>query len=167
MDISITEMQYPLEFRQKDAKALGTFLQHRQSVQLIGMKRVGISNFLRFFLYHKDIRRQYLPGDGKNLFIPVDLNNLIEREIFPFWRLTFKRVVDAVEEAVVDNIIKQKINELFDTSIQTGDAFLTFDGLRSSLALLVKAQIYPTIFLIRFDRLVNAVTPEFLNNLQA
>src|SRR5690242_9453304 len=108
MDISITEMQYPLEFREKDAKALGTFLMHRQSVQLIGMKRVGISNFLRFFLFHKDIKRQYLPQDGKNLFIPVDLNNLIERELFPFWRLTFKRIVDAVEMSLIDARLKEK-----------------------------------------------------------
>lgn len=167
MDISTTEMQYPLLFRRKEAKALGTYLQHRQSVQLIGMKRVGISNFLRFFLYHKDIKRQYLPQDGKNLFIPVDLNNLIEREVFPFWRLTFKRIVDSVEASVLDNTVKQKINELFVNSIQSGDLFLTFDGVRASLMELVKAQIYPTIFLIRFDRLKNVVTPEFLNNLQA
>lgn len=167
MDISITEMQYPLSFREKDAKTLGAHLVHRQNVQLVGMKRVGISNFLRFFLYHKDIKRQYLPQDGKNLFIPVDLNNLIEREIFPFWRLTFKRIVDAVEQSVVDAALKQKINDLFVTSIQSGDVFLTFDGVRESLAELVKAQIYPTIFLLRFDRLKDAVTLEFLNNLQA
>ncbi|HSD98351.1 MAG TPA: helix-turn-helix domain-containing protein [Patescibacteria group bacterium] len=167
MDISITEMQYPLNFREKDAKVLGTFLMHRQSVQLVGMKRVGISNFLRFFLYHKDIRRQYLPQDGKNLFIPVDLNNLIEREIFPFWRLTFKRIVDAVEHSVVDAKIKQKINDLFVSSIQSGDVFLTFDGVRTALVELVNAQIYPTIFLLRFDRLKTAASLDFLNNLQS
>ncbi len=167
MEANVTEMQYPLLFREKDAKVLGTHIQHRQSVQLLGMKRVGISNFLRFFLYHKDIRRLYLPQDGKNLFIPVDLNNLIEREIFPFWRLTFKRLVDAVENTLLDTKIKQKINDLFVASIQSGDAFLTFDGVRESLAELVKAQIYPTIFLLRFDRLKDAVNPGFLNNLHA
>ena len=167
MDISITEMQYPLEFREKDAKALGTFLMHRQSVQLIGMKRVGISNFLRFFLFHKDIKRQYLPQDGKNLFIPVDLNNLIERELFPFWRLTFKRIVDAVDTSLIDARLKEKINNLFVASIQTGDAFLTFDGVREALVELTRASVYPTVFLLRFDRLKQAVNMEFLNNLQA
>lgn len=167
MDIAITEMQYPLDFREKDAKQLGTFLMHRQSVQLIGMKRVGISNFLRFFLYHKDIKRQYLPQDGKNLFIPVDLNDLIEREIFPFWRLTFKRIVDVVNASVLDAKLKEKINNLFVTSIQSGDVFLTFDGVRTALVELVNASVYPTIFLLRFDRLKNAVNTEFLNNLQS
>lgn len=167
MDISVTEMHYPLDFREQDAKTLGSYLQHRQSVQLIGMKRVGISNFLRFFLYHKNIRSKYLPQDGKNLFIPVDLNNLIEREVFPFWRLTFKRIVDAVENSLLDSSLKQKISDLFDNSIQSGDVFLTFDGVRESLVELVKANIYPTIFLLRFDRLADVVTPEFLNNLQS
>lgn len=167
MDISVTEMQYPLGFRSQDARLLGDNLQHRHSVEFIGMKRVGISNFLRFFLYHKDIKRQYLPQDGKNLFIPVDLNDLIEREIFPFWRLTFKRIVDTVESNLFDTNIKQKISDLFVNSIQSGDLFLTFDGVRESLVQLVKANIYPTIFLLRFDRLSDAVTPEFFNNLQS
>ena len=167
MDISVTEMQYPLSFRSHEARLLGDNLQHRHSVEFVGMKRVGISSFLRFFLYHKDIKRQYLPQDGKNLFIPVDLNDLIEREIFPFWRLTFKRIVDTVESSVFDITLKQKINDLFVNSIQSGDLFLTFDGVRESLVQLVKANIYPTIFLLRFDRLSDAVTPEFFNNLQS
>lgn len=167
MDISVTEMQYPLRFREQDGKVLGDHIQHRHSVELVGMKRVGISSFLRFFLYHKDIRKQYLPQDGKNLFIPVDLNNLIEREIFPFWRLTFKRIVDTVEASLLDTDIKQKISELFVNSIQSGDLFLTFDGVRESLVELVKANIYPTLFLLRFDRLSQAATPEFFNNLQS
>lgn len=167
MDISVTETSYPLQFREADATTLGSHLQHQHSVQLIGMKRVGISNFLRFFLFHEDIKKQYLPHDGESLFIPVDLNNLIEREIFPFWRLTFKRIVDAVELSSVHDKVKQKIANLFDNSIQSGDVFLTFDGVRESLTELVKAGIYPTIFLIRFDRLSKAVTPEFFNNLQS
>jgi hypothetical protein len=167
MDISITEMQFPLGFRDKDARALGIQLEHRQSVQLIGMKRVGISNFLRFFLYHKDIKRLYIPKDGKILLIPIDLNNLIEREVFPFWRLTFKRIVDTVESSVLDTSLKQKISDLFDNSIQSGDLFLTFDGVRESLVELVKASIYPTLFFLRFDRMSDSATPEFLNNLQA
>ncbi|HEX7042500.1 MAG TPA: hypothetical protein VF189_04575, partial [Patescibacteria group bacterium] len=167
MDISVTEMHYPLSFRVSDARLLGDNLKHRHNIELVGMKRVGISNFLRFFLYHKDIKRQYLPQDGKNLFIPVDLNNLIEREIFPFWRLTFKRIVDTVESSVFDNAVKQKINDLFANSIQSGDLFLTFDGVRESLLLLVKENIYPTFFLLRFDRLSDVVTPEFFSNLQS
>lgn len=167
MDISVTEMYYPVSFRAKEAKLLGEHLQNRHSVELIGIKRVGISNFLRFFLYHKDIKKQYMPQDGKQLFIPIDLNNLIEREIFPFWRLTFKRIVDTVESSLLDGAIKQKISDLFVNSIQSGDLFLTFDGVRESLAELVKANIYPTMFFLRFDRLTNAVTPEFFNNLQS
>lgn len=165
MDVAPTEVEYPLSFRSTSAKALGGHLQNRHSVQMIGMKRVGISNFLRFFLYHKDIKSTYLPQDGKQLFIPVDLNNLLERELFPFWRLTFKRIVDSVEQSQFDEKLKEKISKLFVQSIQSGDLFLTFDGVRESLVQLVHAGIYPTIFFIRFDRLAHAATPEFFNNL--
>ncbi len=167
MDIATTETSYPLLFREADAKTLGLHLQHQRSVELVGMKRVGISNFLRFFLYNKDVKQKYFPRNGEDLFIPVDLNNLIEREIFPFWRLMFKRIVDAVEVSLIDEHTKEKIAHLFDTSIQSGDVFLTFDGVRESLIELIKAGVSPTIFLLRFDRLANAVTPEFFNNLHS
>src|SRR5258706_14019237 len=95
----IPESHYPLAFRQEEAKKLGKYLEQRRSVNLIGMRRVGISNFLRFFLYHKDIVSTYISSQQKHIFIPVDLNDLVEREIYPFWALTLKRVVDACETA--------------------------------------------------------------------
>lgn len=167
MDNHIAETGYPLSFRQDLAHVLGDHLQHQRSVELVGMKRVGINNFLRFFLFHQDIKRQYMPQDGKHFFILVDLNDLIEREIFPFWRLAFKRIADAVENSVLSENIKKKISSLFVASIQTGDLFLTYDGVREALALLAQENMHPTLFLTRFDRLKDAVTPEFFNNLQS
>ena len=102
----IIEATYPLSFRSADAKKLGKHLSHHESVVLIGMKRVGISNFLRFFLYHKDIQKTYIKN-GKNLFIPIDLNDLVELEIFPFWMLVLKRVVDTVESSRLPTDVKR------------------------------------------------------------
>ncbi|MEK9178445.1 MAG: hypothetical protein AAB801_01545, partial [Patescibacteria group bacterium] len=78
----IIESLYPLDFRKEDSERLGALLSQRRSVALVGMKRVGISNFLRFFLNHRDIAKTYLRG-GNHFFIPVDLNDLVERETFP------------------------------------------------------------------------------------
>lgn len=167
MDTQVIEAQYPFSFRKDIAKTLGEHLQHQHSVELVGMKRVGINNFLRFFLFHEGIKKEYMPQDGKHFFILVDLNDLIEREMFPFWRLTFKRIVDAVEGSLMKDEIKKKISDLFVACIQSGDLFLTYDGVREALNLLVRENIYPTLFLTRFDRLKDAVTPEFFNNLQA
>lgn len=167
MDNHIAETGYPLSFREDLAHVLGDHLQHQRSVELVGMKRVGINNFLRFFLFHQDIKKQYMPQDGRHFFILVDLNDLIEREIFPFWRLAFKRIADAVENSTLSEGIKAKISSLFVASIQTGDLFLTYDGVREALALLAAENLYPTLFLTRFDRLKTAATPEFFNNLQA
>lgn len=166
MDTQVTEATYPASFRQEIAKTLGEHLQHQHSVELVGMKRVGINNFLRFFLFNKAIRKEYIPQDGHHFFIYIDLNDLIEREVFPFWRLTFKRIADAVENSNLSDVIKKKVADIFVACIQSGDLFLTYDGVRETLALLVKENMYPTLFLTRFDRLKDAVTPEFFSNLQ-
>lgn len=164
---TVIEAAYPLDFRREDAEELGDHLQHFHSVELVGMKRVGISNFLRFFLFHKQIKEQYLPHNGAHVFILIDLNDLIEREVFPFWRLAFKRIVDAIEEHDLSPEIKKKISSLFVSSIQSGDLFLTYDGVREALTLLARSGVQPVLFLSRFDRLKDVVTPEFFDNLQA
>lgn len=166
MENHIPEASYPLTFRQEEAKKLGKYLELRRSVNLIGMRRVGISNFLRFFLHNKDIVQTYISKKQKHLFIPVDLNNLVERELYPFWALTLKRVVDASETADLPDTTKEKINSLFLTSIQSQDLFLVIDTIRKALTLLVENNIYPTLFFLRFDRLQDAFNPSFFDNLE-
>ena len=55
MEHGIVETSYPLDFREDDAALLGEHLRHRHSVDIVGMKRVGISNFLRYALYRPDV----------------------------------------------------------------------------------------------------------------
>ncbi|KKR76691.1 MAG: hypothetical protein UU21_C0005G0017 [Candidatus Levybacteria bacterium GW2011_GWA2_40_8] len=161
----IIEINYPLDFRSTDAEKLGILLSNRRSVALVGMKRVGISNFLRFFLYHKDIAKTYLRGD-KHFFISVDLNDLVERETFPFWVLTLKRIADATETSGLSPSIKKKISDYFLDSIQSQDLFLTIDCVRKSLLALADAGFLPSIFFLRFDRMKDSLSPEFLANLE-
>ena len=166
MENGIIESSYPITFRKDDAASLGAHLKNHQSVVLIGMKRVGISNFLRFFLNHKDIAKTYI-GDGMtHLFIPVDLNDLVEREVTPFWILTLKRILDVVSKRPFGKDLKKKIEMLFLDSIQSQDLFLTIDCLRRSLIALSENGIVPTIFFLRFDRMKDAITHELFANLQ-
>ncbi len=165
MQQTIIEEFYPIEFRSEDAKKLGQLLKNRRSVVLVGMKRVGISNFLRYFLNHSQVSEHYIK-DTDHLFITVDLNDLVEREIFPFWILTFKRISDFVEENIDDTEIKKKISQLFLDSIQSQDLFLTIDGIRKSLALLTNNGYKPTIFFLRFDRIIESATHTFFGNFQ-
>lgn len=160
------EKYYPISFRKNDANILGKHLANRHSVVLIGMKRVGISNFLRFFLYHKDIAKTYIKDGENHLFIPVDLNDLVEREVSPFWTLTLKRIMDAVEKSAIKQEFKKQIETLFLDSIQSQDLFLTIDSVRQALIKIVDAGFLPTIFFVRFDRMKDVVTHEFFANLQ-
>jgi hypothetical protein len=166
MNSSVIESSYPLTFRKHDAKTLGEHLRLRHSVELVGMKRVGISNFLRFFLNHQDIVPHYISAEQQHLFIPVDLNNLVEFKIFPFWILTFKRLVDALDAYPNHAQLKSKISKLFLSSIQSQDLFLTVENIRQSLVEIIRADISPTIFFIRFDRLQDVATGELFANLQ-
>ncbi len=164
MKSPIIEAEYPITFRQQEALELGENIKLRHWVVLIGMKRVGISNFLRFFINHKDVPRKYISGSTSYLFIPVDLNDLIELGISSFWTLTFKRIVDCLEG--LDNKIKNSIEKLFSNAIRSQDPFMTIEGVRKSLVTMVEAGIMPTIFLIRFDRIKDFLTAEFFANLQ-
>ncbi|MBI3485466.1 helix-turn-helix domain-containing protein [Candidatus Daviesbacteria bacterium] len=167
MDKSIIEANFPISFRADDALSLGKNLQNRRNVVLVGMKRVGIGSFIRFFLYHPEISKTYIQDDQNHLFIPVDLNNLVEREIFPFWILTLKRIVDEVEKSpILKDDVKKYIESLFLDSIQSKDLFLLIESLRKSLVKIVESGVLPTIFFIRFDRMKDAATPEFFDNLQ-
>lgn len=163
---SIVETQYPVNFREKEAKELGERLKHRQSVNMVGVKRIGISNFLKFFMYNKDIIKTYIGDNREHIFIPVDLIDLVELEIFPFWTLTLKRIVDETERSNLPQSVKSKISSLFLNSIQSQDLFLLMDSIRQSLQLIISEGLLPTIFFNRFDRIASVFTPSFFDNLQ-
>jgi hypothetical protein len=157
---------FPLIFRYEDAKELGSHLSNRHSVVLLGIKRVGISNFLRFFISREDVIRNYLTDSEKRLFIPVNLNDLVECEIAPFWTLTLKRILDAVENSEIEEEVKKEIRDIFLESIQLQDLFFTIDSVRDAIKKIIEQGYLPTLFFIRFDRLGNSVTPEFFANLE-
>lgn len=166
MEKKISELDYPIDFRSPDAETLGSHLLHRHNVNLIGMKRVGISNFLRFFLYRPDIVTAYISKKEKHLFIPVDLNDLIEREVYPFWTLTLKRIIDTVERSVLPGVDREKLERWFDDSIQAQDLFLVIESVRKSLIEILDSDVYPTIFFLRFDRMGDVINQSFFDNLQ-
>lgn len=167
MENLVVETTYPLIFREEDARKLGKYLQEHHSVVLIGMRRVGINNFLRFFLYHKDIIPTYISKTDKHIFIPVDLNDLVEREMFPFWILTLKRIVDVVQmSSFFDKKTKKEVERYFLDSIQSKELFLTIDCIRKTLLLIIQNGVFPTLFFLRFDRIKDAASAEFFDNLQ-
>ena len=166
MDNEVIEALYPISFRKHDAETLGQHLKNRHSVVLIGIKRVGISNFLRFFLNNKKIVTTYIGDGNSHLFIPVDLNDLVEREVFPFWILTLKRIYDSIENSSLTKQTKEYIERLFLDCMQSKDTFLTIESVKKSLAKITQENLLPTIFFIRFDRLKDIITQELFGNLQ-
>lgn len=165
MEFEVIEQGYPETFRSDITKDLAEHLNKRDSVVFIGMRRVGISNFLRFFLYHKKLRHQF-SHKLKHLFIPVDLNDLTERTTFAFWVLTLKRISDSTENSDFEPKIKKYIENLFLDGIQSKDLFLVIENTKKALNKIISEGKYPTIFFIRFDRISEAATAEFIANLE-
>ncbi len=166
MEDFMPELRYPLSFREEDAAKLGELLQQNKSVELIGMKRVGISNFLQFFVFHKGIQAKYLAEHTHPLCVLVDLNDLVERELFAFWRLLLKRIVDAAEdEPHLDKEVVKRMHTIFLECIQTGDSFMTYDGVKECITLLAQQKRYIVLFFNRFHRLHDSMSLEFFHNL--
>jgi len=166
MDQNSILNKLPLIFRYEDAKELAGHIVNRRSIVLIGIKRVGIGSFLSFFINRKDVIGAFIQDPQNYLFIPVDMNDLVECEIAPFWTLTLKRVVDAVESSTIKENTKKEIRNLFLESIQLQDLFFTIDSVRLSVKKIIEQGFMPTLFFLRFDRLKNSLTPEFFANLE-
>lgn len=160
------EATYPLTFRQAETEQLCQHLLEHNSVVLIGMKRIGISNFLRFFLHHPDLTTHYL-GKTPFLFVAIDINHLVEVDLGSFWLLVLKRLGEAIEAEPKLSALASKANELLTESWEHQDQFYTLEAVRSLLQDVVKLEYYPVLFLIRFDRLQSQITAEFFANLQS
>lgn len=165
MEFEVIEQTYPEIFRADITRELTAQLNKRHSVVFIGMRRVGISNFLRFFLYHKSLRHKFA-HKLKQLFIPVDLNDLTERSIFAFWVLTLKRVLDSVETFELSPKTKKYIESLFFDGIQSKDTFILIENLKKALNRIISEGAFPTIFFNRFDRISEAASAEFFANIE-
>lgn len=166
MDKTSVLYRQPLIFRYQDAKDLAGHISNRRSIVLIGITRVGIGNFLSFFINRKDVVQNYFQEPDKHLFIPVNLNDLIECDVAPFWTLTLKRVVDSIENSNINEDVKKEIRGLFLESIQLQDLFFTIDSVRLSIKKIIEEGLLPTIFFIKFDRLKNVLTPQLFANLE-
>jgi len=160
------ESFYPLTFRPDDAEQLSIFISRRQSVEIIGINRVGISNFLRFYLHNDGVQKKYLPSQN-HLFIPVDLNDLTELNLTMFWRLTLTRIYDkTMNSPLINQSVKGKIESAMKKMNNDEKIFTIVETIRFILKNIADAQVLPTVFFIRFDRIKDIVTDTVFNNLQ-
>jgi len=140
-----SESEYPLSFRSREAQQLADHILNHRNVELVGMKRVGISNFLRFFLYNPRVFEEYFGKKSNHILIPVDLLDLVDQEVYPFWLLTLKRIDDAVQISSLDIATKNRVAHLFEKAIQIKDLFFTLNSIQSSLHLIAKKNYFPTM----------------------
>jgi DNA-binding winged helix-turn-helix (wHTH) protein len=165
----IPEASYPTVYREKDCVALASFIAKHESVCLVAMKKVGISNFVRFFFHHSGIKKKYFKGQEKEfLFILCDLNDLSEISLRSFWVLLLKRFSETIATSQVPPKIKHRIDKLFIQAISATDPFFFFDCLRKSIEIVAsETNLCLVLFLLRFDRLKDIFSMQFYANLQS
>ena len=159
------EANYPITFRRPYATKLGQYLMENQSVALIGIKRVGIANFLRFFLHHPDIKKSYLK-DKPHFFIEVSLQDLVTISEYAFWKLMAKRLVDTILDSNLPDVSKKRAKQAFTEILQLEDPMVTLDNIKQMLQEIVNSGLIPSIFIVNFDRLKPIFTAELFNNLE-
>ena len=121
---------------------------------------------MRFFLNHEKIIPTYVEKDKNHLLIPIDLFDLVETEVYPFWVLTLKRILDAITKTNLPQKDKKYIERLFMDSIQSKELLLVVDSIRLTLDKIIQNSYLPTLFFIRFDRMKNSATPELYANIR-
>jgi len=158
------EKGYPSTYRTGDTQALSLNINRRQSVEIVGINRVGIGNFLRYYLNNDIAHSRFL--DRKNhVFITVDLNDLTELSIEMLWQLTLKRIEDTL-------ITHKELSALCTSFVKTNhhshpaSIFFTVERIRNLLKLVADSDYLPTVFFIRLDRMKDMLTNTFFNNLQ-
>ncbi len=158
------------DFSLRADESLTAFLEQRKSVAFIGMKRVGINAFLRQYLRRRKNEGVLRVGAAHTaprppLLIPIDLNNLVERNLYALWTLTLKTLLDSVHEHLENQSVREQSEALFTQSIQLRDVFFATHAVQRLLDHLSENGRPVTLFFLRFDRLQQVITNEFIFNL--
>lgn len=165
----VPEAAYPINYREKDTATICDLVKRQESVCVVGMKRVGISNFLRFLAFNEDVKEKYFGDDMNNfLFVVTDANDLIKISPKNFWLMLFARFVESINENIADEKIKREVATLYKETQNQGDPFFIFDNLKKTILLVTtNSNLNIIFFLIRFDRLSLLLDGQFFANLQA
>jgi DNA-binding winged helix-turn-helix (wHTH) protein len=159
------EALYPISFRATEARKVGDLLKAHKSITLVGIKRVGISSFLRFFFNHPLISQIYLQNH-QHIFAELDANELVEVKIPAFWILTLQHLVEALDTSDVSYEVKKFARKVFSDSIQLQDSYYTFGHILKLIQKLTETNYHVTLVFVRFDRLMTVFSDDFQTQLQ-
>lgn len=165
----IPEATYPADYRKEDATAICDLIKKQESVCVVGMKRVGISNFLRFLAFNKSVKEKYFGGEqDKFLFIVTDANDLIEVSPRAFWTMLLTRFIETIKQNLKDEKLKTNLDRLYKENQSQSDPFFIFNSLKGGSELVsANSKLNLIFFLIHFDRLTELFNLQFFANLQA
>lgn len=162
----IPEASYPLSFRTKETADILKILGQRQSFTLVGMKRVGVSNFLRFIAFNPKIQEK-LGSRQDTLFVYLDANDLTEIEPNLFWLLLLKRLKDVAIH--LDASRREEVEEIYKnlSTSENREPLFLLEGVKEIAQIFAESDCYLVLVLARFDRLLPLFSEQFFANLQS
>lgn len=157
------EARLPLTFRKQEVSDVLKLLEN-QSLTLVGMKRVGVSHFLRFLTYHPALRKN---SKKPQIIIYLDTNDLVELSGRQFWLLLLKRLYDI--RYVLEEIEQQKIIEICTKLLETNthEELFLLEGVKEVARIYASSNQRLVIIFARFDRLLPIFSEQFFGNLQS
>ena len=162
------ESQYPETSREKEIKALLTFIQGGNSVQIVGIPGSGRTNILRFLTYSTQIRRYHLKEKSDSThFVLVDMSEVKGRGLFEVTKYMFLCLADSLLER---RYLKEyeMLSKQFKEALSYKDDLVLFQSLKQAVDYLSTEKGMSIVFLFdRFDEYIPSVSVEFFVNLRS
>lgn len=149
-------------YRKDLIQSIARNINNRESFTLVGMPGVGISTVLQYIVHDDFISRFNVKKN--TLIVLIDMNNLLEASIASFYRLVFKRLIEAIKLSnEVPDTIRMTIENRYKEVILTTDTFLLYEETKDTLKLLTDSNVSVVIILDEFVKLKEIGTLAFSN----
>ncbi len=165
MSASQEWLQFPLTYRETEARTVVRWVAAGESGSVIGITGVGRTTFLEYLCYRSDVLQAYLaPYTSTIQLIPVDLNNLPDDQLATFYRILLRSFYEQNDRFKAS--IQQTIYELYRKVETSHDPFLSQSALRELLSLFQDQEIKVVLVMNRFDRFCETATPQMTATLR-
>lgn len=157
--------QLPRTYRTKEMRQITSWFRLGESGSVLALPGCGKATFLSFLCHNHEALTQYLANDEKKIVVvPVDLNNLPDRQLATLYRVILRSLSEIKERFPAH--LQDPINHQYRKHEASTDPFLPQSGLRELLFLFQKEK-YRIVWVInRFDQFCAFATPDMISTLR-
>lgn len=149
------------DYAQKIAQLVDT----NQSIELIGMKNVGITTFVNNYLLQEKPLSRFSKYKHSLVLCEINMYDLIEINTVSFYQLFLKRILEKIEELIAEGKLEITLKSTVPHTVKATDLLTLTDTTRYLLEQLKKKRLRCVIIFNRFDRIFPILTKDLIINL--